>query len=163
MICTKMFPFFIIFYWLICDFLFYRSIKFRFIFALFLSCTSLHLKLTNKFRYCLYFCSTLVQLNLIPSLLKCSKPLTSSEKFVGPVPDPLLNWITELSNVSAEHRWILLRNLKAATVYQFRVSAVNQVGEGSPSEPSNIVELPQEGKSYFFANLAILFSLNVFM
>ncbi|KAM7347894.1 sidekick cell adhesion molecule isoform 6-T6 [Cochliomyia hominivorax] len=66
---------------------------------------------------------------------------------LGPVPDPLLNWITELSNVSAEHRWILLRNLKAATVYQFRVSAVNQVGEGSPSEPSNIVELPQEAPS----------------
>ncbi|XP_046802367.1 protein sidekick isoform X13 [Lucilia cuprina] len=66
---------------------------------------------------------------------------------LGPVPDPLLNWITELSNVSAEHRWILLRNLKAATVYQFRVSAVNRVGEGSPSEPSNIVELPQEAPS----------------
>ncbi|XP_044572929.1 protein sidekick isoform X4 [Drosophila ananassae] len=63
---------------------------------------------------------------------------------LGPVPDPLLNWITELSNVSAEQRWILLENLKAATVYQFRVSAVNRVGEGSPSEPSNVVELPQE-------------------
>ncbi|KAL9873742.1 sidekick cell adhesion molecule isoform 3-T3 [Glossina fuscipes fuscipes] len=66
---------------------------------------------------------------------------------LGPVPDPLLNWITELSNVSSEQRWILLRNLKAATVYQFRVSAVNQVGEGSPSDPSNIVELPQEAPS----------------
>ncbi|XP_046802362.1 protein sidekick isoform X8 [Lucilia cuprina] len=72
------------------------------------------------------------------------REVSELEKFVGPVPDPLLNWITELSNVSAEHRWILLRNLKAATVYQFRVSAVNRVGEGSPSEPSNIVELPQE-------------------
>lgn len=61
------------------------------------------------------------------------------------MPDPLLNWITEMSNVSADSRWILLQNLKAATVYQFRVSAVNQVGEGSPSEPSNIIELPQEG------------------
>ncbi|XP_073831577.1 sidekick cell adhesion molecule isoform X11 [Musca autumnalis] len=66
---------------------------------------------------------------------------------LGPVPDPFLNWITELSNVSAENRWILLENLKAATVYQFRVSAVNQVGEGSPSEPSNVVELPQEAPS----------------
>ncbi|KAM7347890.1 sidekick cell adhesion molecule isoform 2-T2 [Cochliomyia hominivorax] len=75
------------------------------------------------------------------------REVSELEKFVGPVPDPLLNWITELSNVSAEHRWILLRNLKAATVYQFRVSAVNQVGEGSPSEPSNIVELPQEAPS----------------
>nr|NP_001284758.1 sidekick, isoform I [Drosophila melanogaster]AHN59229.1 sidekick, isoform I [Drosophila melanogaster] len=66
---------------------------------------------------------------------------------LGPVPDPLLNWITELSNVSADQRWILLENLKAATVYQFRVSAVNRVGEGSPSEPSNVVELPQEAPS----------------
>ncbi|XP_017480193.1 PREDICTED: protein sidekick-like, partial [Rhagoletis zephyria] len=63
---------------------------------------------------------------------------------LGPVPEPLLNWVTELSNVSANQRWVLLKNLKAATVYQFRVSAVNRVGEGSPSEPSNIVELPQE-------------------
>ncbi|TMW48206.1 hypothetical protein DOY81_006718 [Sarcophaga bullata] len=75
------------------------------------------------------------------------REVSELEKFVGPVPDPLLNWVTELSNVSAENRWILLRNLKAATVYQFRVSAVNQVGEGSPSEPSNIVELPQEAPS----------------
>ncbi|XP_044572935.1 protein sidekick isoform X11 [Drosophila ananassae] len=72
------------------------------------------------------------------------REVSELEKFVGPVPDPLLNWITELSNVSAEQRWILLENLKAATVYQFRVSAVNRVGEGSPSEPSNVVELPQE-------------------
>lgn len=63
----------------------------------------------------------------------------------GPIPDPLLNWITELSNVSADQRWILLTNLKAAASYQFRVSAVNSVGEGSPSEPSNQIMLPQEG------------------
>ncbi|XP_030078898.1 protein sidekick isoform X11 [Drosophila hydei] len=75
------------------------------------------------------------------------REVSELEKFVGPVPDPLLNWITELSNVSADQRWILLENLKAATVYQFRVSAVNRVGEGSPSEPSNIVELPQEAPS----------------
>ncbi|XP_030377973.1 protein sidekick [Scaptodrosophila lebanonensis] len=72
------------------------------------------------------------------------REVSELEKFVGPVPDPLLNWITELSNVSADQRWILLENLKAATVYQFRVSAVNGVGEGTPSDPSNVVELPQE-------------------
>lgn len=66
--------------------------------------------------------------------------------FSGPIPDPLLNWITELSNVSANQRWVLLRNLKAAASYQFRVSAVNSVGEGSPSDPSNVVALPQERK-----------------
>ncbi|KAF5272120.1 hypothetical protein FQA39_LY01202 [Lamprigera yunnana] len=65
----------------------------------------------------------------------------------GPIPDPLLNWITELSNISANQRWILLRNLKAAAAYQFRLSAVNSVGEGSPSEPSNQVMLPQEAPS----------------
>ncbi|XP_066157107.1 protein sidekick isoform X3 [Euwallacea fornicatus] len=65
----------------------------------------------------------------------------------GPIPDPLLNWVTELSNVSGEHRWTLLMNLKAAASYQFRVSAVNSVGEGSPSEPSNQVMLPQEAPS----------------
>lgn len=71
---------------------------------------------------------------------------TLKEEFIGPIPDPLLNWITELSNVSATQRWILLRNMKAASVYQFRVSAVNSVGEGPPSEPSNVIRLPQEGK-----------------
>lgn len=64
---------------------------------------------------------------------------------LGPIPDPLMNWVTEMSNVTAEQRWILLTNLKAAAAYQFRVSAVNSVGEGSPSEPSNQVMLPQEG------------------
>uniref|UniRef100_A0A336LLQ7 CSON011301 protein n=1 Tax=Culicoides sonorensis TaxID=179676 RepID=A0A336LLQ7_CULSO len=63
---------------------------------------------------------------------------------LGPIPDPLLNWVTEVSNVSATNRYKLLYNLKAATAYQFRVSAVNRVGEGSPSEPSNIITLPQE-------------------
>lgn len=55
--------------------------------------------------------------------------------------------MTELSNVSADHRWILLKNLKAATSYQFRVSAINRVGEGSPSEQSNTIKLPQEAPS----------------
>ncbi|XP_012274978.1 protein sidekick isoform X2 [Orussus abietinus] len=66
---------------------------------------------------------------------------------LGPIPDPLLNWVTERSNVSARSRWILLNNLKAAAAYQFRVSAVNSVGEGSPSDPSNVVVLPQEPPS----------------
>lgn len=63
----------------------------------------------------------------------------------GPVPDTLNSWTTEVSNVSAEARWITLPSLKAAAAYQFRVSAVNSVGEGQPSEPSNRVTLPQEG------------------
>lgn len=79
----------------------------------------------------------------------------------GPIPDPLLNWITELSNVSSDQRWVLLTNLKAAAVYQFRVSAVNSVGEGSPSDPSNEVMLPQEGLHLFYS-VPFLFVLYFF-
>ncbi|XP_015515694.2 protein sidekick isoform X1 [Neodiprion lecontei] len=66
---------------------------------------------------------------------------------LGPIPDPLLNWVTEHSNVSASSRWVLLDSLKAAAAYQFRVSAVNSVGEGPPSDPSNVMVLPQEPPS----------------
>ncbi|XP_014223021.1 protein sidekick isoform X2 [Trichogramma pretiosum] len=66
---------------------------------------------------------------------------------LGPLPDVSLNWITEYSNISANLRWVLFDNLKAAAVYQFRVSAENSVGEGPSSEPSNIVVLPQEPPS----------------
>lgn len=48
-------------------------------------------------------------------------------------------------NVSANQRWVLLTSLKAATSYQFRVSAVNTVGEGPPSDPTEVLTLPQEG------------------
>nr|XP_012142210.1 PREDICTED: protein sidekick isoform X3 [Megachile rotundata] len=66
---------------------------------------------------------------------------------LGPIPDSALNWITECDNVSAQSRWVLLNNLKAAAAYQFRVSAENSVGEGPPSDPSNVVALPQEPPS----------------
>lgn len=56
--------------------------------------------------------------------------------------------MTELSNVSATDNYVVLNNLKAASSYQFRVSAVNSVGEGPPSDPSNVVQLPQERKCY---------------
>lgn len=62
----------------------------------------------------------------------------------GPIPDTVNSWTTEVANVSADARWIALPSLKAAAAYQFRVSAVNSVGEGPASEPSNRVTLPQE-------------------
>nr|XP_049695374.1 protein sidekick isoform X4 [Helicoverpa armigera] len=65
----------------------------------------------------------------------------------GPTPDPLLNWVTEPVNVSANQRWVLLTSLKAATSYQFRVSAVNTVGEGPASDPTDVLTLPQEAPS----------------
>ncbi|XP_026329233.1 protein sidekick isoform X2 [Hyposmocoma kahamanoa] len=65
----------------------------------------------------------------------------------GPIPDPLLNWVTEPMNVSANQRWVLLTSLKAATSYQFRVSAVNTVGEGPASDPTDALTLPQEAPS----------------
>jgi len=78
-----------------------------------------------------------------------------------PLPDALANWVTELSNVSMDSRWVLLTNLKAAASYQFRVSAVNSVGEGSPSEPSNIVILPQEGITNEAISLGTLLETSV--
>ena len=65
----------------------------------------------------------------------------------GPIPDTVNSWTTEVANVSSQARWIVLPSLKAAAAYQFRVSAVNSVGEGQPSEPSNRVTLPQEGET----------------
>lgn len=64
--------------------------------------------------------------------------------FQGPIVDPLLNWVTEMNNVSADINWIILNSLKAASSYQFRVSAVNSVGEGPPSDASDVIQLPQE-------------------
>ncbi|XP_058794092.1 protein sidekick isoform X3 [Phymastichus coffea] len=66
---------------------------------------------------------------------------------LGPLPDFSLNWVTEYSNISANSRWVLFDNLKAAAAYQFRVSAENSVGEGPSSEPSDPVVLPQEPPS----------------
>jgi hypothetical protein len=64
----------------------------------------------------------------------------------GPLPDNLQNWITETSNISSSAKSVQIKNLKAATTYQFRVSAVNRVGEGYPSEPTNTISLPHEGE-----------------
>lgn len=63
------------------------------------------------------------------------------------MPENLQNWITERSNVSANQQFVLITNLKAATKYQFRVSAVNRVGEGVSSDPSETLQLPQEAPS----------------
>ncbi|CAG0921735.1 unnamed protein product [Notodromas monacha] len=52
-----------------------------------------------------------------------------------------------LRNISSEERWALVSGLQAAQSYQFRVSAVNAVGEGVRSGPSNAVTLPPEPPS----------------
>ncbi|ROT77317.1 hypothetical protein C7M84_004018 [Penaeus vannamei] len=66
----------------------------------------------------------------------------------GSVVDDLgLNWVTVLTNVSAATNEAIVSDLRPSTGYQFRVSAVNNVGEGSPSQPSITVILPQEAPS----------------
>ena len=84
-------------------------------------------------------------LNSQPLLIKIN-----SHQFTeisGPLPDNLQNWITELSNIPANQSFANIKNLKAATSYQFRVSAVNRVGEGYPSEPTKTISLPHEAPS----------------
>ncbi|XP_050687397.1 protein sidekick-like isoform X4 [Eriocheir sinensis] len=65
----------------------------------------------------------------------------------GVVEDLGLNWVTVLTNVSSMATEAVIGNLRPSTGYQFRVSAVNNVGEGSSSQPSNTVILPQEAPS----------------
>ncbi|CAL4240840.1 unnamed protein product, partial [Meganyctiphanes norvegica] len=65
----------------------------------------------------------------------------------GAIDDLGLNWETVLTNVSAASASAIVSELRASTAYQFRVSAVNNVGEGSPSLPSNTLILPQEAPS----------------
>lgn len=56
-------------------------------------------------------------------------------------------WETLLTNVSSEIRNVIVEGLKPAASYQFRISALNSVGEGESSQPSNVVTLPQEPPS----------------
>jgi hypothetical protein len=41
-------------------------------------------------------------------------------------------------------QWTILTDLKPAFVYQFRVSALNGIGEGMPSRSSNNISIPEE-------------------
>ncbi|RWS11549.1 sidekick-like protein [Dinothrombium tinctorium] len=45
-------------------------------------------------------------------------------------------WSVAVANISAPQTFVLINNLRPATTYQFRVKAVNLVGEGQPSLPS---------------------------
>jgi protein sidekick len=65
----------------------------------------------------------------------------------GPVPMDDLNWITALANISASSRNVMLSSLRSSAAYVFRVSAVNSVGEGPTSGPSERIILPQEPPS----------------
>jgi protein sidekick len=65
----------------------------------------------------------------------------------GPIPKNDLNWITIMANISASSRSVLLSTLRSSAAYVFRVSAVNSVGEGPQSFPSDRVLLPQEPPS----------------
>ncbi|CAG0892307.1 unnamed protein product [Darwinula stevensoni] len=65
----------------------------------------------------------------------------------GLLPAPDLSWMTALVNVSHDDRWALISGLQAAASYEFRVSALNSVGEGIPSTQSNMITLPPEPPS----------------
>ena len=51
--------------------------------------------------------------------------------------DALHGWTRYPANISSSQRFALLTNLAPAMTYQFRVLAVNTVGEGPPSAPSH--------------------------
>lgn len=55
-------------------------------------------------------------------------------------------WVVSNDQVGADQRTYTVRRLLPARSYQFRVSAVNDVGEGAGSDPSKVVTLPQQRK-----------------
>ena len=59
---------------------------------------------------------------------------------------PNEGWRVADKEVPFEQRTYTVRDLQPARSYQFRVSAVNDVGEGPASNPSNVIELPQQRK-----------------
>lgn len=61
-----------------------------------------------------------------------SAPSTDDELVYG-----VNTWTTASMNISATQNFVLITNLRPATTYQFRVSAVNSVGEGQPSSPTS--------------------------
>jgi len=65
----------------------------------------------------------------------------------GPIPKDDLNWATVMANISSSSRSVQLNNLRSSAAYIFRISAVNSVGEGPQSKPSERVVLPQEPPS----------------
>ncbi|XP_055334762.1 protein sidekick-like [Paramacrobiotus metropolitanus] len=69
------------------------------------------------------------------------KQFTSSSDSATALTD--MDWQTLLSNFSATDRFYIVKDLRPSASYQFRVSAVNNVGEGASSAPSQPIELPQ--------------------
>ena len=65
----------------------------------------------------------------------------------GLIPNDDMNWITALANISASSRSAFIPNLRSSAAYIFRISAVNSVGEGPSSQPSERIVLPQEPPS----------------
>lgn len=61
-----------------------------------------------------------------------NSPSTDDELVYG-----VNTWTTASINISATQNFALITNLRPATTYQFRVSAMNSVGEGQPSMPTN--------------------------
>ncbi len=62
-------------------------------------------------------------------------------------------------NVDRASHMYTVPDLRPAMRYQFRVAAVNEVGEGPFSNPSNVIDLPQQRKSL----RQIACRLNVFL
>ena len=53
-------------------------------------------------------------------------------------------WQIASSSVGASERSFTVTGLQPARTYQFRISAVNDVGEGPASESSAVIEMPQQ-------------------
>ena len=57
---------------------------------------------------------------------------------------PSEGWLIASSDISKDARIHTVKGLMPARDYQFRISAVNSVGEGKPSSASQTITLPQQ-------------------
>lgn len=63
---------------------------------------------------------------------------------------------------SNPNQWVLINNLRPDMSYQFRISAINGIGEGMPSRDSNKITIPEEVPSGWPQNIqAYALSSNV--
>ena len=78
----------------------------------------------------------------------------------GQVLGEIEGWVTLVTDIANTTRTHPVTNLKPAKSYQFHVSAVNGVGEGQASLPTETITLPQQGNSMSSVNSSIFISKN---
>ena len=71
----------------------------------------------------------------------------------GPQASP--KWQSYATDISPTARSHSVTGLRPAESYQFQVSAVNAVGRGEPSTPSQVIKLPEQRMYHVFVEIVL--------